>query len=76
MGRHGAFTKVLVDGLSATGGEIDIHYNGAISMAELVAYIEKTCRRVTNGDQELGLISASRVTSSSPDCRRRQRAQT
>ena len=53
-GGHGAFTKVLLDALSATD-EIDIDHNGVISMSELIAYIEKHLKRVTNGDQQLGL---------------------
>ena len=53
-GGHGAFTKVLLDALSATY-EIDIDHNGVISMSELIAYIEKHLKRVTNGDQQLGL---------------------
>ena len=51
---HGAFTKVLLDALSASD-DIDTDHNGVISMSELTAYIEKRLTNLTNGDQQLGL---------------------
>jgi uncharacterized caspase-like protein len=51
---HGAFTKALLDALSASD-EIDTDRNGVISMSELTAYIEKRLTNLTNGDQQLGL---------------------
>jgi uncharacterized caspase-like protein len=53
-GGHGAFTKVLLDALSATD-EIDLDHNGVISMSELTTYIDKHLKALTNGDQQLGL---------------------
>jgi uncharacterized caspase-like protein len=52
--QHGAFTKVLLDGLSS-GDEIDTDRNGAISMAELAAYIARHLDELTDGEQQLGL---------------------
>ena len=51
---HGAFTKALLDALSASG-EIDTDQNGVISMSELTAYIDKRLTKLTDGDQQLGL---------------------
>jgi uncharacterized caspase-like protein len=51
---HGAFTKALLDALSASD-EIDTDHDGAISMSELTAYMEKRLRKLTEGDQQLGL---------------------
>jgi Caspase domain len=51
---HGAFTKALLDALSASD-EIDTDRNGVISMSELTAYIEKRLTKLTDGDQQLGL---------------------
>ena len=51
---HGAFTKALLDALSASD-DIDTDRNGVISMSELTAYIEKRLTNLTNGDQQLGL---------------------
>jgi uncharacterized caspase-like protein len=53
-GGHGAFTKALLDALSATD-EIDLDHNGVISMSELTTYIDKHLKALTNGDQQLGL---------------------
>ena len=50
---HGAFTKVLLDALSAD--DIDIDRNGVISMSALTAYMEKHLKQLTDGDQQLGL---------------------
>jgi hypothetical protein len=51
---HGAFTKALLDALSASD-DVDINHDGVISMSELTAYIEKRLTNLTNGDQQLGL---------------------
>jgi len=51
---HGAFTKALLDALSASD-DIDNNRDGVISMTELTAYIEKRLTVLTNGDQQLGL---------------------
>jgi len=50
---HGAFTKVLLDALSAD--DIDTDRNGVISMSALTAYMEKHLKQLTDGDQQLGL---------------------
>jgi len=50
---HGAFTKVLLDALSAD--DIDTDRNGMISMSALTAYMEKHLKQLTDGDQQLGL---------------------
>jgi len=51
-GGHGAFTKVLLDALSAR----DIHTrNGVISMSDLTDYINEHLKQLTGGDQQLGL---------------------
>jgi WD40 repeat protein len=50
---HGAFTKVLLDALSAD--DIDPDRNGVISMSDLTAYMEKRLTQLTDGDQQLGL---------------------
>ena len=51
--QHGAFTKVLLDALSAP--EIDTDKNGVISMTELTEYIGKHLAELTDYDQQLGL---------------------
>jgi hypothetical protein len=51
--QHGAFTKVLLDALSAD--DIDTDRNGVISMTDLSNYMEKNLHRLTDGDQQLGL---------------------
>jgi Caspase domain/PQQ-like domain len=51
---HGAFTKALLDALSASD-DIDTNRDGVISMSELTAYIEKRLAKLTDGDQQLGL---------------------
>jgi WD40 repeat protein len=51
---HGAFTKVLLDALTASD-DIDTNHDGVISMSELTAYIEKHLNQLTDGDQQLGL---------------------
>jgi len=51
---HGAFTKALLDALSASA-DIDTNHDGVISMSELTAYIEKHLNQLTDGDQQLGL---------------------
>jgi WD40 repeat protein len=53
--QHGAFTKVLLDALSGSAGDIDTDRNGVISMAEFAAYIAKHLPELTQGDQQLGL---------------------
>jgi uncharacterized caspase-like protein len=50
---HGAFTKVLLDALSAD--DIDTDRNGVISMSDFTAYMEKHLTRLTDGDQQLGI---------------------
>jgi len=50
--QHGAFTKVLLDALSAD--DIDTNRNGVISMTDLSNYMEKNLLRLTDGDQQLG----------------------
>ena len=51
---HGAFTKALLDALSASD-DVDTNRDGVISMSELTAYIEKRLTNLTNGNQQLGL---------------------
>jgi uncharacterized caspase-like protein len=51
---HGAFTKVLLDALSASD-DIDTDHDGVISMSELTAYIDKHLKQLTGGDQQIGL---------------------
>ena len=51
---HGAFTKALLDALSASD-DVDTNHDGVISMSELTAYIEKRLTKLTDGDQQLGL---------------------
>ncbi|HVR57027.1 MAG TPA: caspase family protein, partial [Pseudolabrys sp.] len=51
---HGAFTKALLDALSASD-EIDTDHNAVISMSEFTAYIEQRLTKLTDGDQQLGL---------------------
>jgi WD40 repeat protein len=51
---HGAFTKALLDALSASG-DVDTNHDGVISMSELTAYIAKHLPELTDGDQQLGL---------------------
>jgi WD40 repeat protein len=50
---HGAFTKVLLDALSAD--DIDTDRNGVISMSDFTAYMEKHLTQLTDGDQQLGI---------------------
>src|SRR5262249_29067313 len=51
---HGAFTKALLDALSASD-DVDTNHDGVISMSELTAYIEKRLTKLTDGGQQLGL---------------------
>ena len=52
--QHGAFTKVLLDALSAD--DIDTDHNGVISMTELTDYIGRAPgSQLTDDDQQLGL---------------------
>ena len=51
--QHGAFTKVLLDALSAD--DIDTDRNGVISTTELTEYIGKQLDELTDHDQQLGL---------------------
>ena len=51
---HGAFTKALLDALSASG-DVDTNHDGVISMSELTAYVAKHLTELTGGDQQLGL---------------------
>jgi WD40 repeat protein len=51
---HGAFTKALLDALSATN-DVDTNHDGVISMSELTAYIQTHLTELTDGDQQLGL---------------------
>jgi WD40 repeat protein len=51
---HGAFTKALLDALSASD-DVDTNHDGVISMSELTAYVEKRLTKLTDGDQQLGL---------------------
>jgi uncharacterized caspase-like protein len=51
---HGAFTKALLDALSASD-EVDTNHDGVISMSELTAYVGKHLTELTGGDQQLGL---------------------
>jgi WD40 repeat protein len=51
---HGAFTKALIDALSASD-DVDTNHDGVISMSELTAYVEKHLTELTGGDQQLGL---------------------
>jgi WD40 repeat protein len=51
---HGAFTKVLLDALSASD-DVDTNHDGVISMSELTAYLQKHLTELTDGDQQLGL---------------------
>ena len=53
--QHGAFTKVLLDALSADDIDIDPDRNGVISMTDLTAYMEKRLDLLTGGDQQLGV---------------------
>jgi WD40 repeat protein len=50
---HGAFSKVLLDGLSANSG-IDTDRNGEISMGELTEFLGKNLSRLTLGAQTIG----------------------
>jgi hypothetical protein len=50
--QHGAFTKVLLDALSAT--DIDTDKNGVISMGELTDYFDKHLGELTAHEQQLG----------------------
>jgi uncharacterized caspase-like protein len=51
---HGAFTKALLDALSASN-DVDTNHDGVISMSELTAYIRRHLTELTGGDQQLGL---------------------
>jgi WD40 repeat protein len=51
---HGAFTKALLDALSASD-DVDTNHDGVISMSELTAYVGKHLTELTGGDQQLGL---------------------
>jgi hypothetical protein len=51
---HGAFTKALLDALSASD-EIDTNHDGVISMSELTSYMKRRLTKLTDGDQQLGL---------------------
>ena len=51
---HGAFTKALLDALSASD-EVDTNNDGVISMSELSTYIERHLNELTHGDQQLGV---------------------
>jgi uncharacterized caspase-like protein len=51
---HGAFTKALLDALSASD-EVDTNRDGMISMSELTAYMDRHLTELTDGDQKLGL---------------------
>ena len=51
--QHGAFTKVLLDALSAD--DVDTDHNGVITMTELTAYVAGHLSQLTGGDQQLGL---------------------
>jgi hypothetical protein len=51
---HGAFTKALLDALSASD-DVDTNHDGVISMSELTAYMQKHLTELTDGDQQLGL---------------------
>jgi DNA-binding beta-propeller fold protein YncE len=51
---HGAFTKALLDALSASD-DVDTNHDGVISMSELTSYIKKHLMELTGGDQQLGL---------------------
>jgi uncharacterized caspase-like protein len=50
---HGAFTKVLLDALSAE--DIDRDRNGVISMSDLTAYMQKHLEQLTGGGQQIGI---------------------
>ena len=50
---HGAFTRVLLDALSAE--DIDRDRNGVISMSDLTDYMQKHLVQLTGGDQQLGI---------------------
>jgi Caspase domain/WD domain, G-beta repeat len=50
---HGAFTRVLLDALSAE--DIDKDRNGVISMSDLTDYMQKHLGQLTGGDQQLGI---------------------
>jgi uncharacterized caspase-like protein len=51
---HGAFTKAMLDALSASD-DVDTNHDGVISMSELTAYIQKHLSELTDADQQLGL---------------------
>jgi uncharacterized caspase-like protein len=53
--QHGAFAKVLLDGLSGSAYDIDADHNGVITMAELTAYLAERLTQLTGGEQQLGL---------------------
>ena len=49
---HGAFTKVLLEGL---GRAADLDRNGVISVTELTAYLDREVPALTGGDQHPGV---------------------
>jgi WD40 repeat protein len=51
---HGAFTKALLDALSASN-DVDSNHDGVISMSEFTAYVARRLTELTGGDQQLGL---------------------
>jgi hypothetical protein len=51
---HGAFTKALLDALSASN-EVDTNHDGVISISEFSTYIGKHLTELTGGDQQLGI---------------------
>jgi Caspase domain len=55
--KHGAFTKVVLDGLSGSDRSIDINNDNAISMGELTEYLHRNLSRLTNGAQQLGVTT-------------------
>jgi uncharacterized caspase-like protein len=52
---HGAFTKVLLDGLS--GPAMNANHR-AIKMGELTEYIDTHLKQLTGGDQQLGFVQS------------------
>jgi hypothetical protein len=50
---QGAFTKVLLDALSAN--DMDTDHNGVISMTALATYMADHLSQLTGGDKQLGL---------------------
>ena len=54
--QNGAFTKVFLDALSDSGA--DANHDGIISMSELTDYLSKKLPELTNGVQQLGVVSS------------------